>query len=171
MTPISSHSRARSAVLLLAAVMLTSLSCNTVGSLFATPTFTPSPTATLTPTITPSPTLEFRLSQAERGDYLVILRYTSEAVKDRFGPIMSFLNQQGFSAKIDEGPSSVGDMDVILYGATSCNDAIDDLTLLLHDTLAIRDLDRIRFDSNDLSYTKKNIVIQIKDIDRFDPGL
>jgi hypothetical protein len=172
-----SRPRLRLAVVLLAALVLSSLSCSTIGSLWATPTptITPSPTPTVTPsttpTFTPSPTQEALLSKEERSEYMVILRYVSEGVRTRFLPVKEFLAQQGYTVTIDEGPSSIGDMDVILYGALSCNDAIDDLIILLHDKLALQDLDRVRFDSKDTSYQKKNIVIQIKDFDRFDPGL
>jgi hypothetical protein len=167
MSPIGPGTR--KALLLPILLALSSLSCSTVSSLWTPPTPTATPTAE--PTATPSATPEALLTEEQRGDYLVILRYVSDAVRERFVPVSDFLNLQGYTATIDEGPSRIGDMDVFLYGSPACNDAIDDLILLLHDRLALQDLDRVRFDPNDLSHTKKNIVIQIKDIDRFDPGL
>jgi hypothetical protein len=158
-------------------LLLSSLSCTSLTSFFvpptptATPTATPTLTPTATPTETPSPTPEPLLSREERGEYYLILRYISDAVQQRFLPIQDFLSQQGYTVDIDEGPSMVGDMDVILYGAPSCLDAIDDLILLLHDKLALQDLEPTRFTSDDLGYNEKTIVIQIRDIDRFDPGL
>jgi hypothetical protein len=85
--------------------------------------------------------------------------------------IKEFLIQQGYSATIDSGPSAIGSMDVIQFGALSCNQAIDDRTGLLEGKLSLRGLERIRFISADASYNKKNIVIQIQSVDRFGPGV
>jgi hypothetical protein len=165
------------AALLLGGFAISSLSCTTVTALWATPTptATPSPTPTATRTFTPtatssptpSPTPEGLLAAADRAEYLVILRYTKEAVRGRFQAIQAFLMDQGYQVEIDAGQSVVGDMDVILYGALSCGQAIDDLTVILDGRLDIHDLDRVRFSFGDASYEKKNIVIQIQSVGRF----
>lgn len=164
-----------SALLLLGALGLSSLSCTTITSLWAspTPTITPSstPTATptITPTFTPSPTPEALLSSEERSEYLVILRYVNEDVHKRFFRVAEFLLERGYRVEIDAGPSAIGDRDIILYGALSCNDAIDDLTILLKGKLDIEGLERKRFTTADVSYESKNIVIQIQSINLFGP--
>ena len=162
----------RLAAWLLSGLGVFSLSCTTVTSLWATPTptATPSPTPTATPTRTPtrtptassSPTPEGLLSFDERAEYLVILRYTTQGVRSRFQKIQAFLMGQGYPVEIDPGQSIIGDMDVILFGALSCNDAIDDLVILLDGRLDIHGLDRVRFTDGDASYEKENVVIQIR---------
>jgi hypothetical protein len=148
---------------------LSSLSCTTITRLWATPTPTFTPTPTVTPTPKPSPTPEAQLSPRERADYLVILRAVNARVRVRFSAIREFLQEQGYQVDIDEGKSDIGGVDVILYGALSCLDAIDDLTVLLQGKLEIRDLDRVRFVPADLYYNGKHVVIQIDDADRFSP--
>ncbi len=166
-----------SALLLLGAPGLSSLSCTTITSLWAslTPTATSTPTPTLTPTITPtetpSPTPEPLLTVAERPEYYVILRYVNEDVQNRFFEIQEYLTEQGYAVTLDAGPSAVGNMDIILFGALSCNDAIDDLTILLKGKLDIGGLERRRFGSDDVSYERKGIVIQIQTIGLFGPEL
>jgi hypothetical protein len=153
--------RVLSAALLLTMLGFSSLSCTTITRLWATPTLTP------TPTITPTP--EAILSSTERADYLVILRTVDEEVRIRFTAIRQFLHEQGYEVGINEGKSDIGNMDVIMYGALSCLDAIDDLTIILQGKLEIRDLDRVRFNPADLYYKGKHIVIQINDAGRFGP--
>jgi cell division septation protein DedD len=158
-------------------LVLCSLSCTAVTSRWAapSPTVTPSPTptttptATNTPTRTPSPTPEGLLAADARAEYLVILRYTNQEVRSRFQKIQAFLIDQGYQVEIDAGQSVVGDMDIILFGALSCKDAVDDLIILLEGRLDIDGLERVRFKAGDASYEKQNIVIQIRSIELFGP--
>ncbi len=167
-----SRSKLLAAIVLGCGLALPSLSCSTISSLWAspTPTVTPTPTPTATPTITPSPTPGALLSTGERSGYLVILRYVGEEVHQRLFAIQEYLVQQGYTVDIDAGPSAIGSMDVIQFGALSCNQAIDDLTALLEGRLSLRGLERVRFISADASYNKQNIVIQIQSVNRFSPG-
>jgi hypothetical protein len=168
----ASHSKLLAAMALGCALALPSLSCSAISSLWAspTPTVTSTPTPTETPTITPSPTPSALLSAGERSGYRVILRYVGEDVHLRFLAIQEYLIQQGYTVDIDAGPSAIGSMDVIQFGALSCNQAIDDLTALLAGKLSLQGLERVRFISADASYNKQNIVIQIQSLDRFGPG-
>jgi len=162
-----SHPKLFSAALLLACLTLSSLSCTTITSLWASPTPTITPSPTITPTFTPDPTPEGLIFHDQRSGYLVILRYVGDDVRKSFTPVLQFLTAQGYSVTLSPGPSDVGDMDVILFGALSCGDAIDDLTLLLRGRLDISGLARMRFSTDDVSYNAKTIVIQIKSIGLF----
>jgi len=155
--------------LLLAALILPSISCTTITSLFASPTPTATATPTNTPTPTPKPTPESILRPAERAGYLVILRTVDNAVRAKFTAVRDYLAGQGYTVQMDEGPSAVGDMDIILFGALACNTAIDDLELILAGRLDITRLTRMRFDPADSGYERKTIVIQIIDANRFGP--
>jgi hypothetical protein len=110
------------------------------------------------------------LTKEERGEYLVILRYISEGGQMRFPPVRELLVQQGYTATLDKGPSSIGDMDIILCGTPSCNDAIDNLEIILAWKLDITHPTRMRLDFNDASYNRKNIAIRIKNADLFGSG-
>jgi hypothetical protein len=163
--------RLLTAALLLGILLLPSLACTTVDSFFASPTPTATSTPTITPSPTPSPTPELRLSLDQRGKYLVILRYVGAPVQSRFLGILEYLAGQGFKTQIDQGPSKISNGDIILFGALSCNDALDDITILLQGKLDIHGLERVRFTPDDASYELKNIVIQIKSMELFGPGL
>ncbi len=169
-TPCASP-RLLSAALLFGLFALSSLSCTTLTSFWVTPTPTFTPTQTVTPTFTPSPTPKLVLPVEERKDYHVILRYVGEDVRVRFDAVREFLEAEGFQVNIDSGPSNVGNMNVILFGSPACNDAIDDLTILLKGKLDIQGLERMRFTSDDAYYEAKNLVIQINSIERFGPEL
>jgi hypothetical protein len=165
------HPKFSSALFVLICLALPSLSCNTFASMLASPT--PTVTPTLTPTVTPtaSPTPADLLTPAERSQYLVILRYVGEPVHTNFYKIQNYLIAKGYSVDIDSGPSMVGDIDIILYGLPKCLQAIDDLTGLLKGKLDISGLSRQQFTSADQSSTSPHIVIQIKSMDLFGPGL
>lgn len=165
------RSKLLSAGLLLGALAASSLSCTTITSLIVRPTPSATLTPTITPTPTPEPTPENLLSSAERAEYLVILRYVGDDVRDRINPVMSFLIDQGYTVVMDAGPSNVGDMDIILFGSLACNAALDDLEILLAGKLDITHLTRMRLGFDDASYDRKNIIIQIKNIGLFGPGL
>jgi hypothetical protein len=153
--------------LFLAVLILPSLSCTAISGLVASPT--PTATATPEPTATPqpTPTVESILTREQRSQYLVILRYIGPAVGQKFAPIQDYLQGMGYKAQIDEGPSNVGDMDIILFGALNCNTAIDDLEGILAGKLDITRLTRMRFLPADTGYLKNNIVIQIRSTSLF----
>ncbi|MGB7538871.1 MAG: hypothetical protein WBM17_10045, partial [Anaerolineales bacterium] len=107
----------------------------------------------------------------QRSGYTVILRSSDDAVHERLYAISGYLHERGYETDIDSYQSDIGDKDIILYGAPSCNDAIDDLTVILEGRLDITGLERSRFIPEDAMYDWKYIVIQIKSIHQFDPNL
>jgi hypothetical protein len=160
-----------SASLILGVLASSSLACTTITSLFASPTPTATQTPTITPTATPEPTPENLLSPAERSGYLVILRYVGDDVRNSFYPVMTFLQEKGYTIEMDSGPSAVGDMDIILFGSLACGAALNDMEGILAGKLDITHLTRMRFGPDDIAYSRKNIVIQIQSLSLFGPGL
>jgi hypothetical protein len=166
------------ALLLAVAFGLSSYSCTAFTPMQAspTPTATISPTSTHAPTASPTfapiPVPEGQLTYDQRSGYTVILRATGgDEVHERLYAISGYLQERGYITGIDNHTSNVGDMDIILFGAPSCNDAIDDLTAILNGRLDIANLGRMRFISEDAMYSSKYIVIQMKSIGRFRSGL
>jgi hypothetical protein len=157
--------------ILLAALILPSLSCSAVANLLASPTpaATATPEATATPAATATP--ESLLTRDERSQYLVILRYIGSDVRQNFFAVQDYLKTSGYNVQIDEGPSNVGDMDIILFGSLQCNAAIDDLESILTGKLDLSHLTRMRFQPADTGYLKPNIVVQIRSASLFGPGL
>lgn len=162
-----------STVPVLAFLLSSAAACNWGGSPQASPatTWTPVLTQTLTPTasstFTPSPTPEGLLSSSQRNHYKVILRHSGYGVIDRLFAIAGYLQYRGYLTDIDGAPSAIGEMDIILYGDPSCNNALDDITILLKGKLDLEGLERKRFGSEDAAYEWTEIVIQIKSIELF----
>ncbi|MGB7540107.1 MAG: hypothetical protein WBM17_16315, partial [Anaerolineales bacterium] len=142
-------------------LFLFSVACGISGSPQAspTPTATRNPTSTSTPTaiptFTPIPNPEGLLTSDQRSGYTVILRSSDDAVHERLYAISGYLQDRGYVTDIDSYQSDIGDMDIILYGAPSCNDAIDDLTVILEGRLDITGLERSRFIPEDAMYDWK----------------
>jgi hypothetical protein len=64
-----------------------------------------------------------------------------------------------------------GDSEPILLGDMRCNNAIDDLEVILAGKLKIDNLTRVQFTPSDLRYNSTHIILQIKSLDLFDPNL
>jgi hypothetical protein len=176
---IAPHIRTRRLfiVSILTFLFLSSIACSISGSSQASPT--PSATSSLTsaaPTATstfaPIPTPEGLLAYDERSAYTIVLRTTGNGeIHERFYAISGYLQERGYVTGIDSLTSDIGDMDIILYGAPSCNDAIDDLAVILKGRLDITGLERSRFGSEDAYYNWNHIVIQISSPELFDSTL
>jgi hypothetical protein len=170
------RTRRLSVVLILSLLFLSSVACGISGSPQSSPTpsATSSPTSTSTPTATPTfapiPIPEGLLTYDQRSEYKVILRATGgDEVHERIYAISGYLQERGYMTGIDTLTSNVGEMDIILYGAPSCNDAIDDLAVILEGRLDITGLEQSRFIPEDAMYNRKYIVIQIDSAERFRP--
>jgi hypothetical protein len=165
------------AALILALLMLPSLACVISGSPSAspTPTATDRPTSTPTPTVTPTfapiATPQGLLEYDQRSEFSVTLRSVDAAVHEHFYAISGYLHARGYETDIDSFESNIGDMDILLYGAPACTDALDDLVVILEGRLDITGLKRQRFASDDAYYNWKHLVIQIKSINLFSPYL
>lgn len=171
------RTRLLSAAPILSLLIIPSLACGISGAPSAspTPTATDRPTSTPTPTVTPTfaplATPQGLLEDDQRSAFTVTLRSVDAAIHERFYAISGYLHERGYDTHIDSFGSNIGEMDVLLYGAPACNDALDDLAVILTGRLDITGLERKRFGSDDAYYNWNQLVIQIKSINLFGPYL